>query len=328
MKTNTYILLILFLQFIITSPSIWAQNLLEDSNGETTIFLNQDPYGLLRFNSSSSSVSIGYNRTREVGSDFDGDANLMWGTDLKAKVKDSKGTLISGNQINPGLEFNFLIGRHRLNYDSNLDRLNGINAFFIRAGIRYDQFETIDTISSSLFSLDKKKILSLNMLAHLNWQFRNVSGTGDETRTNYIQFLGVAFGYKDHNDFEDLTKASILTTFQSNSTQTLVKEEEGRIGPINEFGRFVFNADYGFIPRIMDEWSIGLNLFFRGEFFGEVDYNVWNSGLGFFFVEEGSPSSVQGGIACHFKDMFNGKESDKDFFERSTIYFYVGYNIN
>lgn len=278
-----------------------SQSLFEDASGTASIYRLTDTYGWMRFNSSSSKISIGYNQFSNK------DANrIIGGLSLDAKIGDGISTVFSKGEINPSVSLNGFLGE-------KINTENGVQFVFSRVSYGYEQVNMIDT-----FSLSSKKLTLPIWDASLHWNFRTlVSG-------KHYFVGGSSGGISWKNNFNKLSKVELISTLSNGGNSSIIKSESGRMGRIKELGVFNINGDIGWIPEIKEKNFIGFNLFGRGEVETEFKFNA---GLGIFITQKNKPFNVLGGLAWQVDNIF-GDNGKKNLSDLSSIFFYTGYYLN
>lgn len=308
---------LLLLPLLISISTIaQAQTLFEDSKGESSIFLSNMPYGWVRVNSSSESVTLGYNRLRPAG--HDGTTRLlrsfkyMYGTDFTFKMKDGLGNLVSKGKVNAGGSVNFTLGVS--GQDTSKKPVNPY-ALYARGGFTYDKYTMIDTIAAT--AADVKK-WGWGVALHYNKQWARPNS--DNTRRTFLLF-GASFGIKGGNNTDDLKDGSLNTTIVSSGQKSVVTSQDGKLGQYQGLTTLPLKLDFGVSPTIYGANIVGFNAYWRTSF--RTPGNPTNLGMGMFFSGKDRPTSVIGGIAWQLNDIFH----ETQLVNTSSVFFYVGYTI-
>lgn len=307
--------------------NVKSQTLFEDSSGESSYYLNYGPKGWIKFNSSSSSVSLGYNRKRGSGHDFPEihNHNYILGANLTATVEKGIGTVFSEEKAASGIGAEFLVGLLSTDYlDRNKEeeeKANSLSSYYFKLGLANSKLSTIDTVnvkenSSNEWLYD----VSLNLNFRLNKPYKK----NDEELINY-HFIGLAVGRKKVSNLETLKSVELQNIVINNGSMQVVKTTEGKGGELMLKSASYLFVDYGFTPNLFNSNQIGFNIYYRGNYGGFKSVN--NLGIGTFFSKENEPQGILGGIALQFNDLNNNLQSENTLYGRSTIFFYVGYSL-
>jgi hypothetical protein len=316
------LLLLLLLTAVATFPkNVASQTLFEDASGETSFELSSDPWLRTKLNTSDKSVSLGFNRFKDI--DFGRKKWLLkyrrpvYGLEAKVKVTDGLGNLFTGGHVNPGFG---LSGTYGIRGIKGLGSSNPYS-IYVKAALNREQFTMIDTLAFSS-SKEKKWLGSINI--HFNkliMKEKNIYPAGITTATQSFHFFGATFGYKASNNLDGLVdgEAGIIKNVD---TTGIISTKSGKWGKYKGMDTYPLKIDYGYLPNIMQSNLIGFNGYFRTKF--NAPKTPINLGIGIFFTQKDAPTKVLGGLAWEFKDVFHQKEDIKN----STVFFYVGYTIN
>lgn len=311
------------------SFSVNSQTLFEDESGDSSFYINQGPKGWIKFNSSSSSVTLGYNRNREVGYDFETESftmNYLLSLNSTAVVEKGVGSVFSKEDIAPGVggELHFgLISRDYFDKDRTDENkfTNSIASLFFKIGMDNKKLTTIDTLNISKTSKNKWLFdFSLN----LNLKINNPRTVDGKKFVNY-HFIGTSIGRKKISNLETLGDVQLQTISGSSETSQVVKVDKGKAGQLDLATASYLYIDYGFMPTLFGDNQIGFNGYYRGNYGGFKTVN--NLGFGVFFSKKDVPEGILGGVAFQLNDINNNLEKEENLLQRSTIFFYVGYNL-
>lgn len=318
---------IIVVALLCTCANSFGQQIFQDGSGESTLYLGDWNYSWARFNSSADKVSIGINRLRRSGSDLE-EASFLGGVELAVKAKDGKADFFSKKAFNSGIEFSVLAGLHSF---EALDSNNSSAAIFIRPGLSYNKYNIVNEAIPSDPKINKVQSVAAQLMLHVNLQLNRPFLADDPKRDikkgndHLYHFVGFSTGYRRANNLSDLTQVEIGTTTSASATQNVTTVETGYSGIFKDFDQFAINLDYGILPRIFRSHSVGFNYFLRSGFASEV--NTATTGIGIFFAKPNEPSNILGGLALQSSDIFNGYRKETDAWERSILFFYVGFNI-
>lgn len=293
---------------IFLSTSLTAQTVFEDKDGESSYYLNDGPKGWIKFNSSSSSVSLGYNRRRKDGDDFPEFHNHSYilGVNLTATVDKGIGAVFSEEKAASGIGGEILLGLLSTDYlfKNKKGKENSLSSYYLKLGLENSKLATIDTVNIKENSTNK---LLYDLSFNLN--FRINSELNKNKDLTYYQLIGFAFGRKKVSNLETLKTVELQNIVISNETTQIVKNTEGKAGDLQLKSASYVHLDYGYIPHLFNSNQIGFNVYYRGNYGGFKSVN--NVGIGTFFSKENEPQGVLGGIAFQLNDLNNNLESDK-----------------
>lgn len=297
-----------------------AQTLFEDESGNSSFYLNDGPNGWIKFNSSSSSVSLGYNRMRDVGFDFPNwhNHNYILGVNLTAKAEKGIASVLSEDKFVSGVGGEILLG---LLSNDLFDENNSMSSYFFKFGLSNSKFTTIDIDN---FKKNKDTEWIHNLSFNLNFRLNKPYEKKEKGRIIY-HFIGTALGIKRVTNLETLKSVELQKIITNNEENQIVETIEGKAGDLNLTSATYFYLDYGITPYLFKKNQIGFNIYYRGNYGGFKSVN--NLGLGVFFAKKDQPKGILGGLAWQFNDLDNNLESKNDFLTRSTVFFYVGYNL-
>jgi hypothetical protein len=308
---------------------VCGQALFEDASGETSLYLAQKQWIRAYVNTGDKSATIGFNTYDFIKTDsatIGGRKHFIYrsflsGISVKAKVSDGLGTIFSGSKFNSGLGLSGIIGIQGIASAESDEKANNYSLFF-RGGINYEKFTYIDTLTFSA-STKKKLLAFVNLHGNKLWKFNYKK---HPSRKHYI-ILGGSVGLKHGNNFEDLLDGS-ASVIKSKDSLAIISSTDGKLGNYKGFATCPINIDFGYIPSILGKNVVGFNGYLREKLgapnTGKTGKNPFNLGYGLFFSKKEAITSVIGGIAWQFNDVF--VKNDK--LKQSTIFFYVGYTIN
>nr|WP_298926547.1 hypothetical protein [uncultured Allomuricauda sp.] len=322
--------LMVFFTVLFFVTTVQSQTLFEDQSGESSYYFNDGPKGWIKFNSSSSSVSLGYNRKRGAGFDktinrpnYSYNYNYIVGLNTTVTVEEGIGTVFSEQDISPGVGLELLFGILSRDYLDKKKKVktNSISSLFLKGGVTNTKLTTIDTLQIEKNSANEWLYdLSLNINARLNCPYLK---NGDSKIIYH--FIGAALGRKKVSNLETLNKVELQSIINNNGSSQVVSIEEGRAGQLDLTSASYFFLDYGISPNLFGNNQIGFNTYYRGNYGGFKSVN--NVGVGVFFSKKDEPQGVLGGIAFQLNDIGNNLESEVNLIDRSTVFFYVGYNL-
>lgn len=326
--------LILILMLVIVYFNTQCQQIFQDGSGKANIFLAKSSNGYITFNSSDKSGSIGYNQIRRDGSLYKKiRANMIYGGDLKIGIKNGLGALLNDGSFKPSITLNGNVGL----YTRDLFRLAPVAAaplkgtiifgsIYLRPSFAYSQYSYIDTLVGGIPKMNKVNKKESGVLLNINVQINNSkTDAAGLVRNNYI-FIGLQSGFARTNNYNDLDEVSINTTVISAGNVSTTKSETGKFGQYKKYDVIPLNFDIGVTPRMFKHNYFGFNGYFRSNFLKPK--NDCKAGIGIYLADEKHPSSITGGFAWQFNDIFNAlQKNDKTTFEKSSIFFYVGYSI-
>jgi len=304
----------------------FCQQLFQDASGKTNLFFSRDPYGWITYNTSDKSGSVGYTRNRADGYDHDGDKvkyNYLYGGDIKVNVKDGLGSLVSGGSFRPGITLSGNAGVFSDNYPG----IGNYMSLYLRPSLSYTQYNYIAT---SAAVIDKIKKVEAGLLLNFNLQFnldKKTPGIGvghDPLKRHYL-FAGVQSGYTHANNYSDLDDVQLSTIINTAGNATVYKTETAKSGSYVGYNVIPLNIDVGITPRIFQHNYFGFNSYLRTNFLKSK--NSTNAGVGIYLADEKKPSNIAGGLAWQFNDVFDVLKKAGGTFERSSLFFYVGYTI-
>ncbi|PCJ94765.1 MAG: hypothetical protein COA50_10240 [Flavobacteriaceae bacterium] len=312
------------------SNGIIAQTLFEDSSGESAIYLNDGPEAWVKFSSSSSSVTIGFNKKRKQGHDGgygdeqdDKATNFLLGANLSVTTDEGIGTVFSNEKVASGVGGNFLIGAQSTKwFNTDKNRNNSFGSIYLSLGLDNSQFKTIDTLS---FQEVKRTELLHNVSLNFNARFNDPYYDNENVEQERYFYVGVAIGNRRLSNLKSLDKRVLERIIRTDGTNQIISQIEGRAGDLMlKSTPYVF-IDLGILPRLFQTQQVGFNAYYRQDF--SSFKNINNMGFGLFFLKPDNPVGVVGGIAMQFNDINNALESEDSFGERSSVFFYVGYNF-
>jgi hypothetical protein len=184
----------------------------------------------------------------------------------------------------------------------------------LRGGYSYDNFSLIDAASAKLTEIHRYH-------PYLELHYNKIWVKNSEGNKQQFHFLGISFGSKLGNNIDALDDGQINTIISSQTLSNVSTIQEGKIGNYEKYTVYPLKIDYGFLPWILKQNQIGFNAYGRTSF-NTPDTPV-NAGLGIFFANPKQVTSINGGAALQFNDVFkNGPTKEK-----SSVFFYVGYTI-
>lgn len=310
-----------------------GQQIFQDAGGKANIFLGGASNGWLTFNSSDKSGSIGYNRNRNDGYDFNKlKANLIYGGDVKIGIKNGTGSVVSDGSFKPAITLSGNIGL----FADNLFKLAPTEpspqrgttiygSFYLRPSFTFAQYAYVDTTLAGIPKMDKVSKKEAGILVNLNFQINKSRIVNGVSRDHYF-FIGLQSGYTRTNNYNDLDDVTITTNSITAGNTTISKSETGKFGQYQKYDVIPLNFDFGVTPRMFKHNFFGFNTYFRSNF--NKPKNDCKAGVGIYLADEKKPSSITGGFAWQFNDIFNAlQKNNKSTFEKSSIFFYVGYTI-
>jgi hypothetical protein len=302
--------------------------LFQDASGESNLFLGTSPYGWVRVNTASESVTLGYNRFRAVGFDFPRrKTNLLYGADVKISVKDGTGNLLKDKSFQPGVSFNSNFGITKYDAWDTGAQLS----IYLRPGIAYNQHLYVSNDNGAVRLDTVKKWagqVTLNFAYFLpitRTKMNNNLAVPKLDTTEHYWIIGLATGYKRSNNFSALDDVTV-NTYQFGNAQTYaVMTQEGKIGTYEGYSVMPLNIDIAYNPMILGQSTIGFNTYLRTDLFKPK--NTVNLGVGTYLTKEDQPKNILGGLAWQFNDIGNRLKKDGSLIQRSSVFVYIGFTI-
>jgi hypothetical protein len=299
--------------------------LFQDAAGETNLFLGSAPYGWIRVNTSSESVSVGYNRFRSVGYDFqDIKTSWLYGLDTKITVKDGTGNLLSKKQFQPGISVNANFGVTRFDKWG----IGSQYSFYIRPGTSYNQYIYVSNNNSAVKVDTVKKWtpqVIFNFSTFIPKTKTKTDGSGKSITVERYWILGASAGYKKSNNFSTLDDITVNSLQFGNGQTYAITTLQGKMGTYSGYDVVPVNIDIAYNPMIFGQSSVGFNTYMRTEAFKPE--NSVNIGIGTYLTKDGQPRNILGGLAWQFNDVGNAKNKDDNLIQRSSIFAYIGFTI-
>jgi hypothetical protein len=296
-----------------------AQTIFEDAKGESSIFLSNSPWAGLRINTSDESATLGFNKVKKTGYDVRttgllGNFRWLYGTEIKISSDDGIGSIVSKGKsaINYGINLNFGISGHRAYKTSST---TNDYLLYLKAGYSYDRYKLIDLSSSTLSKTNR-------YLPFLDLHFNKVWVNNINTTKQLYTFFGASLGVHRGNNIDDLDDGQINTLVAQSAPNSVSTVETGKIGSYLQHTYYPLKADLGFLPYLFDQNVLGFNGYARANF--KTPGNPVNTGLGIFFADPKKVTSINGGAAVQFNNIFKAGTATKD---KTSVFFYVGYTI-
>jgi hypothetical protein len=297
----------------------------QDASGETNLFLGSSPFGWIRVNTSSESVTLGYNRFRSDGYDFrNTKTSLLFGMDTKISVKDGTGSLFSNKKFQPGISLNANFGFTKFDSWDTGSQFS----FYIRPGISYNQFIYVSDNNSAVKVDTVKKWLPqamLNFSMFIPRKRTKKDRHGNPKTVERYWIGGISSGYKKSNNFSSLDDITV-NSFQFGNAQTYaITTQQGKMGAYSGYDVLPVNVDLAYNPEIFGQTSVGFNTYMRTEIFKPK--NTVNIGIGTYLTKDGQPRNIMGGLAWQFNDIGNVLDKKENLLQRSSVFAYIGFTI-
>lgn len=296
--------------------NLLSQDYFEDINGNSTPISRDDNGYYLGARANIGDNSLKFNIFRLYCiKDAPGYKNLLgWGSNLKGKIENGLGTVISGTQISPGLQVGGYLAFQRLSKGerTHCGTLIGYSNYSISGFQIFDSTQPFakqiyDTIFrgfsygiSYFHVIPCGKDLSNNIIPAISIEMakKNNYSNMDEIEINtrkemYDPVTGKTYSYNDINENGNQYGMGMYNEF----LQTQVKLSCGWIpSECNARVAFIPYASVKFIQNKKENYSLG---------------------LGIHFLEEGNPGVTIAGLTFEFTDISNSKGSKDIFLKRS-----------
>ena len=163
------------------TPLLGLAQLFEDATGNSSLLYNNQSFGFFRFNSSASSVRLGYNRgtTDTKNLFFLEDVQYFGGGELEVDLKNQNGKILSiSDGFSNGIRFNGKIGLSKENFSrQGEDKKSGklfkndyYAAYFIRGGVEFKDYKYLQDSSGlaleSPFKLENRSLFNIGAYAN------------------------------------------------------------------------------------------------------------------------------------------------------------------
>lgn len=314
MKT---ILILMALSFGL-GPLAFAQNIFEDAKGESSLLLTNTPWAGARLNTGDDAFTLGFNYLNKRG--FDGSSkifkNYRWqyGADAKVNAQDGIGSIVKKGKSSIGYALNFNFGiAGQASFEKPGNTTNDYS-LFLRAGYSYDKFKLIDVSAAQLEEIHRYH-------PYLELHYNKIWVKNTSLTKQQFHFFGVSIGTKRANNIDNLEDGQINTILSSQTSSNVTTVEEGKIGSYQKYATFPLKIDYGYLPWLFRQNQIGFNAYGRTSF--NMPDNPVNAGLGVFFANPSNVTSITGGVALQFNDVFDNSPING----KNSVFFYVGYTI-
>jgi hypothetical protein len=326
-KNKTSIIIIVCMVFFFcTSYLCFAQILIEDSDGKDLLLsLNKLYKGGVNFsfNPKDKSVKLRlYLRTKRKNLKFP----VFHSFELKGKANKDIADIIDNKKINPGVSFAYRFTKTNFLLNAKSDALDW---FSLKAGYEVDQFNMFNADSQFSDQLTEVNFNGLSLT--LNYALLLEA----KPAGNYV--VSLTAGYRRAHNYGDLLKVEI----EENNERTFVNSETNseRIvkksktltageGQYIEFDSFPVEVVFGYLPteneKKADKTLLGY-AFYTTRNFNKIQ-DISNLGFNLYITkankkDDGS-KGVRSAIAAIFvesRDIFNEKNSDKNFVNRIAV---------
>lgn len=299
MKAKYITILLLFVSILTYSQKESTQIILEDKDGNSSIYLPKGGY--FRLNTSDASLKLSYIFSNSKN-------HIYGGFDISGNTQNGILPLLSKGQIVPGINFNVLFGYKELEV---LNNVVWIGLKFGYEGASFDIFNPKNDFNNQI----------------KNVSFNNFS-TSLYANTQIFEsgrcFLGFSVGLKRSNNYKDLddlelTDETVFFDTLNHITRSYKIIRTVKVGDYKTYNVVPINIDLFWYPTN----QFGLYHFWRSKL---IDNNITNSfGTGFYLLKNGSPFSSIGGILFQINDI---SKIDAGFSKNITISFIIGYKFS
>lgn len=301
--------ILILLIFISGTILVKGQTLFEDTKGESSV--NLPSGGKVMINTADANLKCSY-----FYSDINDTDKFVRtvGIDLMGKSNDGFAQIFSGTKISPSASIKLNFGIMSLLFpreSSNYDYLN------IAVGYRGAKYKLYNPINSFENQITKENFSGLSFDIGYN-----ILITG-----NFL--FAASFGYYQSNNISSLDQLEITEeTSYNDSTlhtkRTTTNKYSVWEGEYKKENFYNLKTDFIYFPEFLNH-RFGLSLHTRTNL--NQDNTPINAGFGVYFLKEGDPTKVYGGLIYDFDDIFDFQKAKTNLVSRGNFGIVLGYNF-
>ena len=268
--------------FLLLAPCVGtAQTVWESSSGESSVYLKDA--GLLSINFSDANVKTAL--VRQIST-----SRIRLGAEFKVKSTEGFTSLFEEKEFAlPEASGRLFMGRVSEPPDSQIRfLLYGLQVEYTRG---FYKLASVD--ENGLINLQDKNFDGITGTVLLNAFVDNFILPGE--------FLwGISLSYGKRNNLNQLKKVDVRKTIASDTNDYAIQDSRsGRMGQYEETDDIKLNLDIIWYQKwIKNRFALGL----LGRYDGTKDKKPFVPGMGIYFLKEGAPLNLQGGLTLEWID--------------------------